>query len=78
MKVIIEVPDIELFAKALNNAIVACGDIYYSIELGCEVPSKYERLDVLPREELKARYKCLLDVYSQIEQIEKENTYGKM
>ena len=75
MKITIEVPDIELFAKAFNNAVVACGDIYWSIDIGCTVPLKFEGLAALPTEELKARHKCLYDVYKQIEQIEKENTY---
>lgn len=75
MKITIDVPDIKLFAKAFNNALVACGDIYWSIDIGCEFPLKFEGLATLPTEELKARQKCLCDVYRQIEEIEKEYTY---
>ena len=75
MKITIEVPDIELFAKAFNNAVAACGKIYWSICMECTVPSDFEALRTLPEKELVARHRCLRDVYEQIEQIEKDNKY---
>ena len=72
MKITIEVSDIELFAKAFNNAVATCGNIYRSINMGCQVPSDFEGLGTLSEEELVARFKCLKDVYKQIEEIENE------
>ena len=71
MKLTIEVPNIELFAKAFNNAVATCGNIYWSVCAGCEVPSNFEALKTIPEEELMARIKCLKGVYKQIEEIEK-------
>lgn len=70
MKVEIEVDNIELFTTALNNAIVAYGDVLYGIYLGCEIPSQFNKLKTLPFEQLKIRQECLKNVYRQIEQIE--------
>lgn len=70
MKIEIEVENIELFAKALNNAYLAYHYIVSSIELGCEIPSKFYSLSYLPEEELHKRRNCLRDVYMQIEKIE--------
>ena len=71
MKITIEVNDIELFAKGFNNAIATFGDVVYAIDIGCEVPSRFKVLETIPHENLLARYNCLVDVYEQIEQIEK-------
>ena len=71
MNITIEVPDVELFAKAFNNAVAACGKIYWSVYMGCQVPSDFEALEALTEEELLARHKCLRDVYEQIEHMEK-------
>lgn len=71
MKVTIEVNDIELFSVALNNAIATYGDILWGIYLGCEIPPKFEKLKTIPFDKLKARQNCLLDIYKQVEQIEK-------
>ena len=71
MKIEIEVEDISLFAKALNNACISYGDIIYGIYIGCEVPSKFDPLKKLSQEELKARMDCLKDVYRQVDGIEK-------
>ena len=71
MKIEIEVEDISLLAKALNNACVAYGDIVWSVYLGCEVPSKFDPLKKLSQKELEARINCLKDVYRQVEEIEK-------
>lgn len=73
MKIEIEVEDISLFAKALNNACVSYSDIVGSIYIGCAVPSKFEPLKKLPEGELKARIDCLKDVYRQVENMEKNN-----
>ena len=73
MVIEIEVDDITLFAKALNNAICAYEDIIWSIDFGC-VPqinsNKFSKLNVLPEEELKKRLNALSDVYKQIAKIE--------
>ena len=70
MKIEIEIENIELFAKALNNACLAYHYIVSSIELGCEIPSKFVPLLDLSEEELHKRRSCLRDVYVQIEKIE--------
>ena len=72
MKIEIEVKDISLFAKALNNACISYGDIIWGIYIGCEVPSKFDPLKKLPEGELKARIDCLKDVYRQVENMEKQ------
>lgn len=78
MKIEIEVDDIEVFAKALNNAFLAYGDIVSSINcLGLEPhlsTIKYLPLMELPAEELDRRYNTLKDVYLQVEAKEKELT----
>lgn len=76
-KITIEVEDITLFAKALNNAIIAYGDITWGIFLGCEVPDKFAPLKKLPYEELETRMKCLKDVYRQLEDIERQSREEK-
>ena len=73
MKIEIEVEDISLFAKALNNACISYSDIIWGIYIGCEVPSKFDPLKKLPEDELKARIDCLKNVYRQVENIEKNN-----
>lgn len=70
MKIEIEIDDISLFAKALNNAIVAYGDAVWGIFIGCEISSKLEPLKKIPYEELEKRIFCLKNVYKQIEKIE--------
>lgn len=72
MKITIEVNDIELFAKGLNNAIATYGDVVYAIDICCEVPKRFEALKTIPFKDLSARYNCLVDVYEQVRQIEKE------
>lgn len=77
MVIEIEVDDIEVLAKALNNAFLAYGDIVSSINLGLEPQLssvKYLPLMDLPFEELDCRYNTLKDVYLQIEAKEKELT----
>lgn len=72
MKIEIEVKDISLFAKALNNACISYGDVIWGIYIGCEVPNKFDPLKKLSEEELKARIDCLKDVYRQVENMEKQ------
>ena len=78
MKIEIEVDDIEVLAKALNNAFIAYGDIVSSINcLGLEPQLstiRYLPLMNLPAEELDRRYNTLKDVYLHIEAKEKELT----
>ena len=79
MNVELEIEDLSLFAKALNNACVSYGDIVYAIYLNCEVSDKFKQLKELPYEELEKRFYCLKNVYQQIENIEKlkgEIKYG--
>ena len=70
MKIELEVEDITLFAKALNNAIITYCDIVWGINLGCEIPSKLEPLKKVSDEELMARVECLKAVYNQVEELE--------
>lgn len=72
MKIEIEVEDISLLAKALNNAFIAYGDIVWGIYIGCEVPRKFDPLKEIPYEELKARMECLNSVYNQVEELEQK------
>ena len=74
MKIEIEVTDIELFAKALNNAFLACWDIITAIDLGCDPQvkaTKFLPLGELPDGELKNRLEELEKVYFQVEDIER-------
>ena len=74
MKIEIEVTDIELFAKALNNAFLAYWDIVSAIDLGCEPQiktTKFLPLGALPNGELKNRFEELERVYLQVEDIER-------
>lgn len=75
MKIEIEVTDIELFAKALNNAFLAYWDIVTAIDFGCEPQIRATRflpLGELPDGELKSRFEELERVYLQIEDIERK------
>ena len=72
MTINIEVSDIELFAKALNNAIVSYGDIISSLRFGLKIPIKFESLHQLSDMELENRFNELKQVYFQVENIEKE------
>ena len=77
MVIEIEVDDIELFLKALNNATIAYWDICSSIFLNCEPQigsRKFSPLADLPDGELEQRFAALKDVYEQIEAKEKELT----
>ena len=74
MKIEIEVTDIELFTKALNNAFLAYWDIITAIDLGCDPQvkaTKFLPLGELPDGELKNRLEELEKVYLQVEDIER-------
>ena len=71
MKITIEVDNVELFAVALNNAIATYGDMLSSIYFNCEVPLKYEKLKAIPNLELNERFNCLVGVYKQVEEMER-------
>ena len=72
MKITIEVDDLTLFTTCFNNAIVAYAKVLWGAMMGCDVPEEFKHLKKLSDEELKARSKCLKDVYKQIEKIESE------
>ena len=74
MKIEIEVSNLELFGKALNNAFLAYWDIVHAIHLGCEPQVRATRflpLGELPDGELKNRLEELERVYLQVEDIER-------
>ena len=71
MKIEIEVPDITTAAIAMNNAVAAYGKIVYAIMIGCDVSKEFEPLFDLEPDVLKERYRCLRNMYEQIETIEK-------
>lgn len=75
MKIQIEVDDLTTFAKALNNAVIAYDDIVVSILLKCKIgvsENKFKTLTKLSDKELESRRDTLLQVYRQIEKLEKE------
>ena len=74
MKIEIEVSDFNLFLKAFNNAVSAYGDIVSSIMLGCDPQinsSRFQILNDLTNEELKARMLELKNVYYQFIELER-------
>lgn len=70
MKIEIDIDELSLFIDALNNAIIAYGNIVHSIFLCCDVPSNLEPLKNLPYDVIEKRFYCLKDVYKQIEKME--------
>ena len=70
MKITIEVSDITQTAIALNNAMVAYGDIISCIELGLPVMGKFKVLEDVDAKILRNRFECLRDMYKQIEALE--------
>lgn len=73
MKIELEVKDLETFAKAFNNALVAYDDIVGALWLGLEPQiktTKFLPLTKLSSIELDNRIKCLMDVYEQITKLE--------
>lgn len=70
MKIELEINDIEVLSKALNNTLISYGDIIFSRVMRCDVPLKFEKLKDLPDEELMRHLNALKDIYRQIEKIE--------
>ena len=74
MQITINIDDKEKLLDALNNSIVAFGDIINAFYLGCDIPSKWQKW-VDDRNsthedcyiELSSRYELLKEVYQQIE-----------
>ena len=74
MKIEIEISDLELFGKALNNAFLAYWDIVHAIDLGCDPQVRTTRflpLGELPDGELKNRLMELENVYDQVLDLER-------
>ena len=71
MEIKLQVDDLELFTKALNNALISYNETIWAVTLGCEVPSKLEPLKKISDYELIRRRNCLANVYEQVEKIEK-------
>ena len=44
MKITIDIPDIELAAKALNNAAAALGWASWTTSLGCKLPDRLSKM----------------------------------
>lgn len=74
MKIEIEVSDLTNFISGLNNAMVCYLDIINSISVGCD-PSLLTKnkvaLEAIGEEELKKRWKELLEVYLQLSDMER-------
>ena len=64
MKITIEVPDISLAAKALNNAAVA---FWYE----CHLPERFGPMKNLSQEEDRDRFNIVKSICEQVEAIEK-------
>lgn len=75
MKIEIDIDDdISLFIDALNNAIIAYGNIVHSIFLCCSVPSNLEPLKKIPYDVVEKRFYCLKNIYKQLEKIEQDKS----
>lgn len=70
MKITIEIPDIKTAVSAINNAVIAYGDIISALILGCDVPEKFKVLTQLSDDELMERFYCLKSIYEQLEVVE--------
>lgn len=75
MKVTIEIPDITTACCALNNAVLAYGNVCRKIILGCDVPQILEPLKELDEHYLKQRYDCVASIYKQLEEIERKQNH---
>ena len=72
MKIEIDVADIEITAKALNNAVASFGEICSAIFMNCEVPAKFKGLKSLDPDDLMVRFYIVKSIYEQIEEIERQ------
>lgn len=69
MKITIEIPDVALAAKALNNATASFGETCWAAMFNMNLPKKLEPLASLDAEELKRRYMIVKDIAEQIEAV---------
>lgn len=76
MRVTLEIPDITIAAKAMNNATIALSEIVWAINLGCDVPKIFEPLRNVNEDDLNKRVSIMSHLTKQLEVIErKENNY---
>ena len=71
MKITIDIPDIELAAKALNNAVAALGEVCWTKYCGCKLPQMPGDMSKIEYEELKRRFLIVKGICEQVEIIEK-------
>ena len=57
----------ETTIAALNNALIAVGEVYFALILGCEVPSKLEPLKKLSDKQIQCRLDSISNLYRDIE-----------
>lgn len=72
MKITIEITDIKTACDALNNAIFSYKNTIRAITLGCDLPKQLEPLRHLEDNQLQERYDCIVNIYKQMEEIERE------
>lgn len=72
MKVTIEIPDIKTACDALNNAIATYGNTISTIKLCCDLPKTIEPLRQVDEHQLTQRFDCIVNIYKQMEEIERE------
>ena len=73
MKIEIEVSDLSEFISALNNAMIAYGDVCTCVILGCEPNIRTANkvaFENIGEEKLDARYEHLMNVYLQLLDLE--------
>jgi len=62
----ININNLSELLDGLNNAMIAYGDIISAIQLGCDISSKFEKLNELPEEKLRMRFKSVENLYKQL------------
>lgn len=72
MKITIEIPDVALAAKALNNAVAVLGWASWTAIIGCELPDRLSKMSELEEEELKRRFMLVMSICEQVEAIEQQ------
>ena len=70
MKITIDVPDITLAAKALNNATATLGWFTWGALMGCDIPDRFHKMRDLDENELKKRVEIMKSIVAQVEAIE--------
>lgn len=71
MKIVIDIPDITLTVKALNNAVAAFGEACWTASMNCDLPSQLQELGNLNLEELKSRFMAAKHILEQLEYFER-------